>query len=283
MYFIIILQQLLASFTHIIAKDVTSSVEPSVVLFFRSLVAAIFFYIWVLFRNNKIKIDSKDYLTFIVLGILNIPLNQYLFLVAIKLSTAPNLALAYAFTPIFVFIIAHFFLSEKITALKSIGIGIAVVGSAILLSEEGFDVSSDVFIGNILGGLASISWALYTVIGRDISRKYGAVFSTSITMQIGFILYAIIFFFLPNKVNITTITAIEWLEIAYLGIFSSGIAYVLWFMALKKIDAGKVAVFNNLQPLLTTILAFFLLSQKISLEFILGGLLIISGVYFTQK
>lgn len=283
MYLIIIIQQIIASFTHIIAKDVTAHVPPPVILFFRSFTAALFFFIWVLFRKGFVKIDKRDYFTFLILSFLNIPLNQFLFLVSIKLTTAPNIALAYAVTPIFVFIIAHFFLNEKITLGKSIGIIIAVIGTIVLLLEHGFNFSSDVFFGNILGGLASLAWALYTVIGKDISRKYGAVFSSSVTMQIGFLMYTIIFFFLPYKINVNEISVIDWLEILYLGIFSSGIAYVLWFMALKKIDASKISVFNNLQPLLTALLALIFLNQIITFYFIFGGIFILIGVYITQK
>lgn len=283
MYVLIIFQQLIASFTHIIAKDITSTLEPSVVLFFRSLIAALFFMLWTFLRKNSRKIEKKDYLKFIVLAALNIPLNQYLFLVAIKLTTAPNIALAYAVTPIFVYVIAHFFLNEKMTIKSSIGIVIAVIGTIVLLSEHGFNFSSDVFIGNILGGLASLAWALYTVIGRDISRKYGAVFSAGITMQIGFLMYSIIFLMLRKEIQINEISVINWLEIGYLAIITSGLSYALWYYALKKIDAGKVSVFNNLQPLLTAFLAYIFFNQVLTFHFIFGGILILSGVYFTQN
>jgi drug/metabolite transporter (DMT)-like permease len=283
MYLLIFIQQIIASFTHIIAKDVTTQLDPAVVLFFRSLLAAVFFTFWVLFRSGWKKIDKKDILTFIILGALNIPINQYLFLVAIKITTAPNIALAYAVSPIFVFIIAHFFLKEKTTIMKFTGILIAVIGTGVLLAEQGFDFSSDVFVGNILGGLASLAWALYTIIGKNISRKYGAVYSTSISMQIGFVMYLIMFLFLPSKIDLSQITIANWFEIGYLGILTSGIGYALWYLVLQKIDASRISVFNNLQPLLTTFLAIIFLHQVLTLHFVLGGILILIGVYVTQK
>ncbi|OGU59247.1 MAG: hypothetical protein A2X64_01775 [Ignavibacteria bacterium GWF2_33_9] len=283
MYLLLIVQQILASFTHIIAKDVTAHIHPLAILFIRAFLAVIFFQFWVWFRKSKRKIEPKDYLTFIILGFLNIPMNQFLFLTAIKMTTAPNIALAYSFSPVFVFIIAHFFFNEKIRWKGLLGIFISVVGSIFVLMENGIDFSNDVFFGNILGGIASLAWALYTVIGRDISRKYGAVFSSSVSMQIGFFLYIIIFFFLDVKINIYTFSFIDWLEIAYLGIITSGVSYALWYYALKHIESGKVAIFNNLQPVLTTVFAIIFFHNQLTIPFISGGLLILFGVYITQK
>jgi drug/metabolite transporter (DMT)-like permease len=102
-------------------------------------------------------------------------------------------------------------------------------------------------------------------------------------MQIGFALYLIMFIFLPHNIQLSEITVSNWLQIGYLGIFTSGIGYALWYSVLKKMDASRISVFNNLQPLLTTILAMIFFNQVLTLHFILGGILILIGVYVTQK
>ncbi len=282
MYLILILQQILSSITHIVAKDVTTNIIPSSILFYRSLIAAIFFFLIVKIRNNKIKVEKKDYLTFIILSILNIPINQFLFLISIKYTTAPNVALAYALSPIFVYIIAHFYLKEKSSYLKITGIAIAIIGAFFLISEKGFSFRSTAFLGDILALSASLAWALYTVLGKNVINKYGAIYSAAITMQLGFVLYLVIYLFLPEKSNPLSFTTFNWFDILYLGIFSSGVSYILWYYALKKIQASKVSVFNNLQPIFTTILAIIFLNQSLTLTFVSGGLMILLGVVLTQ-
>jgi drug/metabolite transporter (DMT)-like permease len=283
MYFIIILHQLIASFSHIVAKDITSKIEPSSILFYRSLVAALFFFLLVYFKNSRKKIDKFDYKYLIILAFLNIPLNQFLFLVSIKMTTAPNVALAYSLSPIFVFIVAHYFLKEKSTYIKAIGILIAISGTIFLLYEKGFNFHSEAFWGDILAIFASISWALYTVIGKNMSQKYGSIFSTSITMILGFFLYSIIYMFIPSKANPLDFSFSNWLEILYLGTFTSGVGYILWYYALKKIQASKISVFNNLQPVFTTILAIIFFHQTLTIYFLAGGALVLIGVIITQK
>ena len=284
MYFIILLQQLIASTTHIVAKTITTDLSAPLVLLFRAGTASLAFVALFLFRREKFfRIERNDVPKFILLGALNIPLNQFLFLTAIKHTTAPNVALAYALTPAFVFILALIFLKEKATWMKLLGIAVAITGTVMILFEKGFSADSDHLLGNILGLLASLSWAMYTVLGKNFSQKYGAVYSIAMSMFIGFLLYIPVYFLTGTEFRVSTITLPQWGQIAYLGIVTSCIAYVLWYYALKHTDASKVSVFNNLQPILTTIMAVAFLGQSLTLIFIIGGILIIAGVYITQR
>ncbi|MGA2295931.1 MAG: EamA family transporter [FCB group bacterium] len=284
MYILIFIQQLLASGTHIIVKDLTNSLQTPFLLFLRSIIAALFFIGWILFRRKKIiKIDKKDIPVFLLLGLINIPINQFLFFVGVHLSTAPNAALAYALTPAFVLIIAIIFLKESHTWQKILGIIIAIGGTLIILFEHGVDFSSNYLIGNILVLLASFSWAIYTILGKNIAIKYGAMYSTALSMILGFILFLPIFFILKPPLDYSSISIFGWSEIIYLGLLSSAVSYGIWFYALTKIEASKVAVFNNLQPIFTTILAMFFFHQHLTIAFIAGGILILGGVFVTQK
>ncbi|MDX9791581.1 MAG: DMT family transporter, partial [Candidatus Kapabacteria bacterium] len=192
---IIFLQQLIASSTHIVAKGVTNELEPGLVLLFRALIATSVYFVYLAFRKSSWKrIEAKDWWTILLLGLLNIPINQYFFLVGVSYTSAPNVSLAYALTPVFVFIVAAVFLKEKVSALKFIGIITAVLGAVVLLSEKGFNFSSDTLKGDVLALLASFSWGLYTIVGRNFTRKYGAIYSTALGMASGTILFLPIFF-----------------------------------------------------------------------------------------
>ena len=284
MYILIFLQQLIASFTHVLAKNLTESVHPELILFYRSLLAALIVICWIIFKKSHLKkIEKRDIPVLIILSILNIPVNQFLFITAIHLTTAPNAALAYSLSPAFVLIIAIIFLKESAGILKISGIIIAFAGAFLIFFERGLEINSSTFLGNILVLIASFSWALYTVIGRNFTRKYGAIYSTSLAMILGFLFYVPIFLVLPVPFHFVEIRLINWLQIFYLGIFSSVVGYVLWYYALKKIEASRVAVFNNLQAVLTTILSVIFLSQVITMTFVIGGILIIIGVVIAQK
>lgn len=282
--FIIFLQQLIASSTHIVAKGVTFDLPPVVVLLFRALIATSVYFAYLAFRKSSWKkIEPKDWWLVILLGILNIPLNQYFFLVGVSYTSAPNVSLAYALTPVFVFIIAAIFLKERVSALKIIGIAVAVSGAIVLLSEKGFNFSSDTMKGDIFALMASFSWGLYTIIGRNFTRKYGAIYSTALSMASGTIFFIPVFLFVQGSYDFSTIAPLNWGQIIYLGAITSGVGYALWFYALKKIEASKLAVFNNFQPALTAILAFLIFGTAVTPYFIVGGTMIVIGVVLTQR
>lgn len=284
MYFLLLLQQLIASGTHIIGKSLTDSLDAPLILLFRALIVSTAYIIFLsIFRKFTKVIDKKDYWAFILMGVLNIPINQFLFLSALEKTSAPNVALEYALTPAFVLIIARIFLNERLSKFKTIGVGIAIIGTILILSEKGFDFNSDSFLGDLIGLLASFSWAVYTIIGRKQSIKYGGIYSTGVSMVIGTICYLPVFYFLDVEFTTSQITLVNWLQILYLGVMTAGVGYAIWYYALQKLEAGKVAVFNNLQPILTTILAIIFLSHSPTIEFAIGGTLIILGVILTQK
>jgi RarD protein len=284
MYWAIIIQQFIASTTHIVAKNILLTVPAPLLLLLRASIAT-FSYLFLL-KIRKMtfkKIEKQDLFLFIILAILNIPVNQYLFFLSLKHTSAPNVALAYALTPAFVLIIAFFFLREKISKTKASGIFVAIGGTMLILFEKGLDFKSDNFYGNILALLASLAWAVYTIIGKRFVVKYGAIYTTFLAMGMGLIAFLPIFFLSGVDFDIAAFSTIDWMQIFYLGVITSGVAYVLWYVALKRLEASKLAVFNNLQPILTTIMAIIFFGHELTALFVLGGCLTLSGVFITQR
>ena len=88
---------------------------------------------------------------------------------------------------------------------------------------------------------------------------------------------------LPEQIHLEKFSTINWLQVFYLGAITSGVGYALWYYVLGKMDASKVSVFNNIQPILTAIFAFILFGTNVTAYFVVGGVLVIAGVYLTQK
>lgn len=283
-YVLLVFQQIIASTTHIFAKNLTFDLPPTTILLFRSFFAVIFFVLFLIIKGQRLfAIEKKDIVPFLILGLLNVPLNQYLFFVSIKMTTASNVALAYALSPIFILIISIYFLKEKVTLRKTLGIVAAFVGITLILFERGLEFRSEYFIGNLVALVASLAWSIYSTYGKVFIARYGSIYSTFIAMLFGFLLYLPISFLHDDIANIYLIKPMHWLQIIYLALLTSGIAYIIWYYAIKRLPASSVGVFNNLQPVFTTILAMAFLNQSVSFIYIIGGLLIIGGVYIAQK
>ncbi|MFM8280514.1 MAG: DMT family transporter [Bacteroidota bacterium] len=284
MYPLILLQQFIASSTHLFAKNVTMFLHPSTVVLFRGCFSAIAYGLWIGFTSKQLKtVEKKDIPWFFVLGALNMPINQLLFIWGVKYTTPANASLAYALTPAFVLIIAVLFLGEQLTKKKTFGIMLAMFGTFIVLFEKGLAFGSEQFLGNVMVLSASVSWAVYTTLGKKYAMKYGGVFMTGASMITGLFLYIPVIMALTVEIEPLKYDSGIWFQLFYLGVITSGLGYALWYVALTKMEASKLAVFNNIQPVLTTIMAFFLFNAIPSETFILGALVAICGVIITQK
>jgi len=285
-------QQLIAASTHIVAKSITHTLHPTMVVLFRAFFSCIFYGSWMIIRRSQIKaIDKEDRLPILLLGLLNIPVNQLMFVWGVQLGSAPNAALAYALSPAFVLVIMAVFLREQPSWTKRIGVAVAFAGTALVLIDKGARLSSDLFWGNLIVLCASMAWSFYTVYGRRLAIKYGAFYLTALTMFTGTLLYIPVYALLPvpfDALPLTTVVdgvdpAMTWFQLVYLGMVTSGLGFGLWYYALTHWDPAKVSVFNNLQPILTTIMAFILFSQVPTPLFIVGGLIALTGVIITQR
>jgi drug/metabolite transporter (DMT)-like permease len=218
----------------------------------------------------------------LLLSFLAIYLNQFVFLYSLKFTTPANASLLYATTPAMVLILSYFFFNEKLTLVKSLGIGIALVGILLVVFDRGIDLKSEYTIGNLMLIGAVFSWTLYTVLGKKLIMKYGAFKTSSATMILGSVIFLPLGMFGVANFDFSYLSTVDVGGILYLGLGTSILGYGLWYYALGKIDTSKVAIFTNLQPVITTILAVVLLGQTITPIFVIGGVIAICGVVLTQ-
>lgn len=282
-YVVMLIQQLIASGTHLIAKTVTGEVDPVTLTFVRGIISGCALTVLFIVREKTIRIRREDRKLLFWLSLLAIPINQYFYLYGMKFTLAANGALLYATTPAFVLVFSRMILNEPLTIHKIIGVVVAFTGVSIVIFERGIDFSSDYFFGNVMILIAVIAWALYAIQGKKLIARYGSFHVSSLTVITGALLFVP-----PGAASLTwfdvsAISVNHWLGILYLSLGTSVVGYVLWYYAIGKFDATRVAVFANAQPILTTILAVLFLDQTITAAFVIGGMITIAGVLWTQR
>jgi len=234
-------------------------------------------------RRKGRTIERADQIKLWGLGLLAIPLNQGLFLYGLQWTTAGHSALLYALTPMFVLVLAAWRLGERITFWRTTGIVIALGGVVVVLLEKGIVLQPGQFLGDILVLVAVVAWAYYTVLGKPLIKKYGAMVVTARAMTYGTLLFLPIGLYSVADFHPAAVAADAWLGLLYCAIMTSVIAYSLWFWALKFIDASQVAVFNNIQPVVAAFFAWVLLGEPLTATFVVGGVLVLIGVIITEK
>ncbi|HUI87605.1 MAG TPA: DMT family transporter [Anaerolineales bacterium] len=138
--------------------------------------------------------------------------------------------------------------------------------------------------GDVLVFISAPNWAVYTVPSRRVLARHPAARLMFYVMLSGWPFTNVwIFGFGPGLGEIAHITIKGWAAVLMLGIFGSGLAYIAYYDALKMLPASQLGVFLNVEPLVTTLLAAFLLSESITLIILLGGVTIITGIYFVNR
>lgn len=282
-YFILGIQQLIAGGTHIVAKAVLMDVDPVVLTFLRTIIAGGGLLALASVRSGGMKIDRGDWGRFALLGFLGVSLNQFLYLYGLRFTTAANGALLYASTPVFVLVMSHFLLKEKITSKKLAGISLAFVGITIVIFERGIDLSSAYAHGNLIILVGVIAWTLSMVLGKQLILKYSALRTTTAMMVFGAILFAPFGLLSSLTFPLENLASLHWAGVLYLAFGTSILGYMLWYHALGRIEASKVAVFANGQPVIAAILSLIFLDYTITTSFVTGSILTILGIAVTQR
>jgi drug/metabolite transporter (DMT)-like permease len=281
-YFLLLFQQLISGGTHIVAKAVVADIDAATLTFLRTVIAALGLYLITRLRSGPLNIERKDWPEIALLGFVGVALNQFLYLYGIKFSTAANGALLYAATPVFVLVFSRMVLKESISPRKTFGILLAFVGIAIVIFERGVDFSSGYAYGNLLILFAVIGWTLFTVLGKRMLVKYGSLRTTTAMMFCGALIISPLGVTSTLSFRFAEISALHWGGVLYLSVGTSIIGYLLWYHALSRIEATKVAVFSNIQPVFATILSLIFLNYFITPAFVTGSIITICAIYITQ-
>ncbi|MEO7993091.1 MAG: DMT family transporter [bacterium] len=227
------------------------------------------------------------------LALVAIPLNQLPYLFAMQRVPPEHGALIYATTPIWVLIVARLLLGEPITPQKLIGIPLAFLGVCLVFFERGVTFN-DTLMGDCILVFGVIGWALYTVQGKPMSEKFGALQATTLAISLGTVMCLPAMPFVLRDVHWSAITPLGWVSLGYMALVTSALAYTIWYWLMNQLETSKVAVLQNLQPVFTmgwTLLmttmgyaaTFNLEQHAITPIFLTGAVLTLAGVLITQR
>lgn len=277
-------QTLISACTYLVAQATMKELGPLEVAWFRFVFAGMVYAALFLATGRPLLPPRETMPRVLLLSIVGLVLNQGLFLSGLALSSPTHAAILYALTPAVVLVQGRLFLGERISALRAVGVAVAFVGVGLVLFEKGFRAATETLVGDLLILGAVVSWATYTVLTRPLARSAGSLQTTGwVLMAGGLISLPVGPLVLGGTAAWASVSIEAWMGIAFLVLVTSVIAYLLWGYALGRLEAAKVAVFTNLQPVATAALSWIVLGEGISLAAAAGGLLVIVGVTSTQR
>ncbi|MCH5436267.1 DMT family transporter [Bacillus paranthracis] len=268
---------------YVVSKYVLDFIPPLTLVWLRFIIAFVVLYMILKITEKKQKktvtIRKKDWLLFAWIGFIGYFISITCQFIGTKLSDAHTGSLVTSATPAFMVIFAAIILKEKLTARRLLSTIIATIGVIIVI---GWDIEiGSYFIGTIILVGAAITWALLSIYVKIASARFSSLVITTyaIFFSLFFITPFMIWEFQSNSIEHMNLYVV--LGVLYLGIISTAGAFFLWNKGLELMDASIGSLFFFFQPIVGSLLGWFLLNETLNSNFFIGGILIICSVFIT--
>ena len=177
-----------------------------------------------------------------------------------------------------------FLFKEKPKTKLTTGILISLIGVLVVILRPLFENSVQVeLIGNLFFVISTLGFVIYTLLLKEIAKKYPPVVIAFWTFLFAAI-YTLPFVFIESR-NLNFIIGIGWqgwIGVGFGVIFSLAIAYTLYAYILKFIPADEAGIFLYVDPIASILVAIPLLGEKLTISFILGSILVFFGIFIAE-
>ena len=262
-------------------KIATESFGPITIAFLRVFFGSIPVLLLCFYKKIKIEAFSKDWYWFAIIGFVNLVLPFFLIAYGVKSVQSNLAAILMSTTPLSSTILGHFYTkNEKFNLVKTFGILIGFSGIIYLFSDN-LLINDSNFISALLILLGSTCYVIGGVLTLKISKKKNENVTGSILIWAILILIPFVYFIEKPWNSIPSIEST--ISVVYLGMVSTGVAWLLRFKILK--DNGLIfqSQVSYLIPIFGTILSYIFLKEIITPKVLLSLLAVVVGIYFVKK
>jgi drug/metabolite transporter (DMT)-like permease len=273
--------------TFIATKIALTEVSPATIVWIRFAIGVVILGATVLARKQFALPSWSDLAYLAILGFLGVTFHQWLQATGLQTAQATTTAWIVASTPVFIAILGWLVLKEKMGWLRVGGIALAAFGVLLIVSKGDFAAlftGREGTVGDFLILVSAINWAVFSILSRRELARHPAARMMFYVMLTGWLFTCIwIFGFGPGLTELPRLSMNGWAAILMLGIFGSGLAYIAWYDALQALPASQLGAFLNIEPLVTTVLAALMINEAITFVALIGGAIIIFGVWLVNR
>jgi len=267
---------------YVVSKVVLEVIPPFSLVTLR-LVLGIFVLGFMVVRQGGTGFTRRQTLQAIGVGYVGYGISLGFQFVGTRLSTASNSALVTSATPAFILLFAAWILHERITWRRLAALVISTLGVLAVVDPSAARLSSDLFLGNLSLVAAALTWALYSVLVRKVTRDLALLPVTMVFFWGGLLVSLPAAGWELGHIPFGRINLWVVLGVLYLGIISTALAMYLWNKAFATLEAGVASLTFFAQPVVGAGLGALFLKEELSLLFLAGGALIGIGLWLSAR
>ena len=280
-YFILVLLSLIWASAFFNIKIATYSYGPITIAFLRIFFGMFPVLLLCFYKKIKIEVFSKDWKWFAAIGVINLVIPFFLIAYGVQKVQSNLAAILMSTTPISATILAHLFIDkEKINLVKILGIILGFLGIVYLFSEN-LLINDE----NLFSALMILVGSTFYVIGGILTLKISHKKNENVTASIliwGTIFVCPISLIIEQPWNLNP-SLESTLSLIYLGVFPTGIAWLLRFMILKRNGLVFQSQVAYLIPIFGVILGYLFLNELVTSKILISLFIVILGIYFVKK
>jgi drug/metabolite transporter (DMT)-like permease len=253
-------------------------ISPVTLTFLRFLVSSAGFALFFIINRSSIPLTIIPRIA--ILGLVGFTIYHLSLNLGETQTSSGAASLVIATAPSFIALFSNIILKEKITFPRATGIMISFFGLVIVLMPSLQITENPLHALAILP--APLSAAIYTVLGKKLLRKSEPVILTGYAQFFG-LLFLVPLLSHSTFEEASSLSLGGWFPILFLGICSTVIAYTIWYKLLKVAEATTIGSYSYIISLVAILSGYIILDEPFTLRLVVGGLLVIFGVYLIHK
>ncbi len=267
---------------YVVSKVVLDVIPPFALITTRLLLGGLALWFLLAMRGG-LRASGRQFWSVFGVGSIGYGISLGFQFVGTKLSTAANGSLVTSATPAFILLFAWLILRERITLRRLLALLISTLGVLAVIDPRSARLDPELFLGNLSLLAAALTWALYSVLIRVVTREIDVI-SVSLIAFLGGLPIVIP----ASAVELSNggIGTITWGIVGgvlFLGLIATAVAMVMWNNSFALLDASIASLTFFAQPVVGSFLGWLLLKEAITPLFIIGGLLIASGLLVASR
>ncbi len=287
LYSLILLMVLCWSGNYVAAKIVFREIPAVLAMVLRTMVSAALM-IPIFHARKKAPLSSwtwRETGILITLGVFGITMNQFFWTLGVARTTVVHSSMIMATTPVWVLLMAGLVGLERITPPKLGGMAIAMAGVGMLqiFKPRLTTNKAPTLLGDFLVLLCALTFAAMTTFGKRHKPESGPIAVNAVGYVGGALLFLPMLWFAGRGFDFAKVTPAAWAGVVYMGAISSVTGYLIYYYALARMAASRIAAFQYLQPVFASLMAVAILGEELTGAAVAAGGVIFAGVYVTER
>ncbi|WP_438868528.1 DMT family transporter [Pseudomonas sp. L1(2025)] len=275
--------------TFVAGRYLANQVDPLLAASLRFILASLALLLFMLCARIPLaRPRPRQLLRLAVLGFFGIFFYNLCFFYGLHYINASRASLIVALNPAVIALASWWLFKERLGAAKVVGIAVCLAGAALVIVSRNPQVlqgASSTWQGDVPIFGCVLGWGIYSLFSRALNQSLGPLQTVTWSVLLGTLMLTLVTA-LTGRFTVEGLASLHWpqvVSLVYLGVFGSALAYIGYYDGIRRIGATRAGVFIALNPLTAVICGALLLGEQLTLPMVLGGAVILLGIYLCNK